>query len=278
LGNYALNLEYSYRDRLFNGSLGFQTVQQSIGLVITSPTFVLGRTGINLSYQAGLQRVTADTDRQDLLPQVRDNNRASLERFQASAALNRFFPLWSGKALPATAKGGLKYSPIQIVPYFGISAGLKGVTSQYSNGDNQTSLQGTVGLFGQFGHFSRQFFDYTGFNVSYSQTLLSGQSPFFFDRVADQQYISAGITQQLYGPLRVGVQTSVNLDSNQEINTDYTIEYSRRTYSIILRYNPVQQIGSLNLLINDFNWTGGTDSFSTSGIRSVEGGVIRSND
>jgi len=38
----------------------------------------LGKTGINLSYQAGAQNINAETDRQDLLEPVRENNRASL--------------------------------------------------------------------------------------------------------------------------------------------------------------------------------------------------------
>jgi hypothetical protein len=278
VGNYALNLEYSYRDRLFNGSLGFQTVQQSLGGVLTSPTFTLGKTGIKLSYQVGAQYISADTDQQDLLDAVRDNNRVSLGRLQASAALNRSFLLWTGKASPATATEGLRYSPTPVTPYLSAYTGLTATSSYYSSGEDQTSLQATVGLSGQFGRFSRSVFDYTGFNLSVSQGVRSNPSPFLFDRFADQRTISAGIVQQLYGPLRLGLQTSYNLDNGKEISTDYILEYNRRTYGLILRYNPVQQIGSVNILINDFNWAGGTDPFSASEVRAVQGGVIRSND
>jgi len=75
IGTHSLAAEYSYRDRLFNGSLGFQTVQSSLGAVLTSPVIPLGGTGINLSYQAGYQFINADTDRPDLLEPVRENNR-----------------------------------------------------------------------------------------------------------------------------------------------------------------------------------------------------------
>ena len=50
--NHRLSLEYSYRDRLFNGSLGFQNVQSSLGAVFSSPNIALGTSGINLNYQA----------------------------------------------------------------------------------------------------------------------------------------------------------------------------------------------------------------------------------
>jgi hypothetical protein len=272
IGTHSLALEYSYRDRLFNGSLGFQTVRSSLGAVLTSPVIALGKTGINLTYQAGFQNITSDTDRLDLLPTVRDNNRINLSRFQAVAQLNRGFYLWQGKPLPATPTEGLRYSPVPLVPFIFLDTGLSGVTSIYSNGDTQNNLFGTVALLGQFGRFSRRFFDYASFNIRYTQQVGAGASPFLFDRTVDNRVLSFGITQQVVGPFRVGFQTSVNLDNDREISTDYSLEYSRRTYSILVRYNPVLSIGSLNLRINDFNWTGGSLPFDAD-VTPVEGGV-----
>lgn len=270
---HGLTLEYSYRDRLYNGSLGYQTVRSSIGGIVTSPAIPLGNTGINLSYQAGAQYITANTDRTDLLEPIRDNNQVSLGRLQGSTALSRGFLLWQGNPLPATATEGLRYTPTPIVPYVQLYAGVRGDASFYSNGDQQTLLTGTVGIQGQFGNFSRPFLDYTGFNVAYSQGILGGTSPFLFDRAADRRILSAGITQQIYGPFRLGVQTSINLDTGRELSTDYFLEYSRRTYGVVLRYNPTLELGSLTLRISDFNWVGGTDPFSGSEVRPVLGGV-----
>ena len=258
---HNLNLEASYRDRLFNGSLGFQTVQSSIGAVLISPVIPLGDTGISLNYQAGIQNINANTNRLDLLPRVRDNNRINLTRYQAAASLNRNFLLWRGTALPATPEEGLRYTPTPVVPYLAFNANVSGVTSLYSNGDNQNSISGSVGLAGQIGHFSRPFLDYTGFNLRFTQVVVGDLSPFLFDRVVDTTVLSGGITQQLYGPLRLGFQTSFNLDTGQEISTDYFLEYRRRSYNVILRYNPVQGLGSLNLRVSDFNWTGNPGRF-----------------
>ena len=272
---HTLNLEYSYRDRLFNGSLGFQTVQSSLGAVLTSPVIPLGKTGINLTYQAGAQYINADTDRLDLLQPVRTNNRVSLGRYQATASLSRGFLLWQGQALPATPTEGLRYTPTPVTPYLALSTRVTGVASAYSNGDSQETLSGTIGLVGQLGHFSRPYLDYTGFNISYTQVAFNNLSPFLFDRVADTKVLSGGITQQIYGPFRIGFQTALNLDTGEEISTDYLLEYSRRTYNILLRYNPVQQIGSLSLRINDFNWTGNPGDFDDSDVRPVVQGVTR---
>ncbi|MFW5762995.1 MAG: DUF3769 domain-containing protein, partial [Coleofasciculus sp.] len=265
---HNLNLEYSFRDRLFNGSLGFQTVQQSLGAVITSPVIRLGDTGINLTYQAGIQAINATTDRPDLLPPPpRENNRIDLTRYQASATLSRSFTLWRGEALPLTPTEGLRYTPRPVVPFLALRGVATGVASAYSSGDTQESLSGTIGLVGQLGHFSQPYLDYTRFNLSYTQVARGNLSPFRFDRVADRIVLSAGITQQIYGPFLAGFQTSFNLDTGEEISTDLFLEYSRRTYSILLRYNPVQELGSISLRINDFNWAGNPGLFDGSAIR-----------
>jgi len=273
---YGVTLEYSYRDRLYNGSLGYQTVQSSVGGIITSPVIPIGDTGINLSYQAGAQYISADTDRIELLDPIRENNRISLGRLQGSAALSRGFLLWQGTPLPATATAGLRYTPTPVVPYLQLFAGLRGDTNHYSNGDQQSLLTGTIGLQGQIGNFSRPFLDYTGFNVSYSQGIRSGASPFLFDRAADTSVLSAGISQQIYGPFRLGLQTFLNLGTGEQISTDYFLEYTRRTYGITLRYNPVLELGSISLRISDFNWVGGTDPFSDE-VQPTVGGVRRNN-
>ncbi len=271
---HLLNLEYSYRDRLYNGTLGFQRVQSSLGGVLLSPVVPLGKSGLNLTYQVGAQYINANTDRLDLLETSRDNDRISLGRLQASAKLFGGVPLWEGKALPATRNEGLRYTPNPIVPYLRAYGELNGTTSYYTNGDNQNTLFATVGLQGQIGNFSKPFLDYTGFNVSYSQGLNNGLSPFLFDRAVDNKIINLGLVQQLYGPFRLGFQTSLNVDNGESLSTEYSLEYSRRTYGITLRYNPVQELGGISFRISDFNWSGGTDPFSDrSEVRQSVGGV-----
>ncbi|MDC0833443.1 DUF3769 domain-containing protein [Geitlerinema sp. CS-897] len=273
VANHTLTGEYSFRNRLFNGSLGFQTVHSSIGAVLTSPRLILGRTGINLEYQLGVNRVEADTDDLDLLEPIRDNNRATLTRFQGSFVARRGFTLWQGEALPATAEEGLRFSPIPVVPFVRFYLGGRGIGSFYSNGDSEISLRGTAGFEAQFGHFSRNFLDYTAFNLEYSETLQEGESPFFFDRTADRRVLRFGFTQQLVGPFRFGVQASVNLDSGENFSTNLVLEYSRRTHGITLLVNPEREIGSLTFRISDFDWNGNTGAFSDTETCEVMGGL-----
>jgi hypothetical protein len=273
VGDHTLTGEYGFRDRLFNGSLGFQTVYSSFGAVLSSPQYVLGSTGISLNYQVGVNRIESDTDDLSLLEPIRENNRVSLTRYQGSAVLRRGFTLWQGEALPLTAEEGLRYTPVPVVPFVQAYVAARGIAGFYSNGDSETSLQGTVGMQAQFGHFSRNVLDYTSLNIEYSETLGSGQSPFLFDRIADPRVLRLGLVQQIYGPFRAGVQTSINLDSGESFSTNFTLEYSRRTYGVTIFVNPQQEIGGLSLRISDFDWNGNTRSFSNPERCAVRGGL-----
>lgn len=270
---YKFDVEYNFRDRLFNGSLGFQTVRSSIGGVVSSPNIALGNTGVTLRYQGSIQNISADTDVAELLEADRDDDLINLTRYQAAVFLNKNFSIWRGNPLPSTKEEGLRYTPVPTVPYLDLFTGVSGVSSLYSNGDSQLSLEGTIGIQGQLGHFSRNWLDYTGYRLSYSQNIRGDESPFLFDRLVDRQILSFGITQQIYGPFRVGYQTSIDLEDSDTISTDYLLEYSRRTHNVIVRYNPVLEIGSFSLRISDFNWQGNSRPFSDTGITPVIQGV-----
>lgn len=283
--DYTLTLESSFRDRLFNGTLGFQTVYSSVGFVLTSPTITLGESGPEFTFQTGYQLINARTDRRELLelepfegiPEDDDDprGRADLGRFQSVVSVQYPIRLWTGEGLPATPEEGLRYTRQPVVPFVQLVLGGRLASSIYSNEEDQSYLRGSIGLAGQFGHFSREYFDYTGFNITYLKASKSGDSPFLFDRLVDTNVLSFGLIQQIYGPFRLGFQSGINLDTGETVDDRLSLEYSRRTYGVILSYSPRRQIGSLTLRISDFNWRGGTDAFSGPDVRPVDSGVTR---
>ena len=276
IGNHLLVNEYTYRNRLFNGSLGFQDVRSSLGSVLLSPPINLDGRGLILTYQVGGQLVTAKTDRPELVDEPLGNeDLATLGRFQGSARLSKGFNLWRGKPLPATQTEGLRYSPVPLVPFLNLNVSLFGVGSYYTNGDFQEVVAGDVRIDGQIGHLSNNFFDYTRFNLGYYQELISGNnSPFLFDRNVDDRILTFGVVQQIVGPILLGFQTSINLDTREEINTEIIGEYSRRTYGLVVRYSPTQSTGSIGFRLSDFNWLGNSSPFDSPNIRQVESGVV----
>lgn len=262
VGTHRLGVEYTYRDRLFNGSLGFQDVQTSMGVLLESPVIPLGETGVNLAYQLSGQYVTANTDQAALLDPGVGIGLTSLGRFQGAADLSRSFSLWQGTAKPSTATEGLRYSPQPVVPFLALVAGLRGVATYYTNGNLQESLDARVTMVGQLGHLARNHWDYTQFNLGISSNFIGGEgSPFLFDRLVDQNTLSGGIVQQIYGPVLLGFQTAFNLDTGQEIDTRFSVEYRRRTYGLVAQYSPTQETGFLGFRLSQFDWVGRPDPF-----------------
>jgi Protein of unknown function (DUF3769)/LptA/(LptD N-terminal domain) LPS transport protein len=257
-GKHKVVADSAYRERQFNGTLGFQDVQSSVGIGITSPQIALGDTGIKFDYNAGFRLLNATTDRTGL---GASDGRVNLGRFQMAANLNRSWRLWEGIGPDPNERSTYNYSPVPVVPYLQINTGINAKVGSYANGESQSLYGYGVSLQGQIGHFTAPVFDYTGFNVGYSQGFLSGSSPFLFDRFQDTRVITAGINQQLFGPLKAGIQTSINIDTNRPISTDYYLEYSRRTFNIVVRYNPVLSLGSIGFRINDLDWRGQADPF-----------------
>jgi Protein of unknown function (DUF3769) len=251
-----------YRQQVFNGSLGYQDVQSSLGGILTSSFIPLGSTGVNLNYQVGAQVINANTDRQNLIGANTAIGLTTLNRYQTAATLTKSFRLWEGRGLPPDRPETYNYSPIPVVPYLQVNTGLRGGYSSYSNGDNQSFIGYNIGVQGQIGNFSKSSLDYSGFNLNYYQQYQgSGTSPFLFDRLVNNRILSAGINQQISGPFRLGIQTSLDLDSRQQISTDYYVEYSRRTYNVVVRYNPSLGLGSIGFRLNDFNWDGAAPKF-----------------
>ncbi|NEP18062.1 MAG: DUF3769 domain-containing protein [Leptolyngbya sp. SIO4C1] len=272
LGTHALFVDYSYRDRLYNGSLGFEDVRSSLGAVVVSPVIPLGDRNLTLNYQASAQYVTAEPSRRG--PRA-DEELITLGRFQASARLAKGFLLWQGEPLPATATEGLRYTPQPIVPRVTLGTSLQGVGTYYTDGSIQELLAGDVRLDAQFGHLSRSFLDYTRFNIGYYRAFVGeDDSPFQFDRAVDRSILSFGLVQQVYGPLLLGFQTSINLDTSEAVNTEYIFEYSRRTYGLVVRYSPTRETGSIGFRLSDFSWLGRSDPFDSPRIRDVEGTVV----
>ncbi len=272
IGNHRLEVQYSYRERLFNGTLGFQDVQSSFGAVVLSPEFRLGENGPRLTYQGSAQLINAESDRDEL---INDSGRATLGRFQASVELEQTFNLWRGKPRPATQSEGLRFTPEPVVPFLDLLAGIRTTGTYYTSSDIQGNLVAEIGIEGQIGHLARNFADYTRYKVAYSQSFIGGAtSPFLFDREVDRNILTLGLNQQVYGPFIAGFETAFSLSEGRAISNIYTLEYTRRTYGLLLRFDTIQDTGSIGFRLSNFGWVGDTDPFDTPRVRRVRGGVI----
>ncbi|MBW4697024.1 MAG: DUF3769 domain-containing protein [Aphanocapsa lilacina HA4352-LM1] len=269
VGDHTLTFSYAYRERFFNYLLGFQTAQSNLGITLDSSLITLGSSGVRLSYQANAALISANSDQ----PQL--DRQPDLSRFRVAGSLSKTITLLQAEFLPLSRET-LRFTQVPVTPGLFLDVGTTLVQSWYSSGDSQGYLGGRVSLFGILGRFSRDFLDYTALNLSYNNGFVNGESPFLFDRVASREQVFAGIIQQIYGPLRFGVQTGIDLTFGRAVDTFYTVSLDRRTYSLSITYNPVRQTGGFQLRVDDFNW--GTNAYGRPDqVTDVVGGVERFN-
>ncbi len=255
VGGGRVSAFYSYRELFFNGLLGFQTVNQRLGISYNSPTFTLGDPHLRLNTSASLEWVDALGERQinrDPEQALQNAEPLQLAKLSLNANLNRRFPLWLAP-IPDLELSQLRFSRDPVQQGLWLVTGVSGSQFLYSNGGSQSYLVGRVGIEAVIGQLLADTFDYTGLNLTYSNGILSGTSPFLYDRITTQEQLEMGILQQIYGPLQVGAETTLDLQTGRSVDTTYSIGFQRRTYGITLKFSPSRQTGALELRIDDLN-------------------------
>jgi hypothetical protein len=266
----------SYRERIYNGSLGLQTVVYSYGANLAG-TVIFNRPGqatdnpsteattlpqkgpfftpVTLSWaaQSGNYQATL----------FQTNTLDTLWRSYANLAVSSTLQLWQGEALDASEDParGLRYSPTPVIPGLGLNMGASGYLASYSDGANQNTLTLWGGPSFTIGQFDKPLFDYTRFSASIAGTFLGGASPFGFDRAVDLRTLSFQAAQQIYGPLVLEAGATFNIDNGSEFYGDVSYSYvelklQRRSYELGVYYSPYDGIGGIRVKLNDFNFAG----------------------
>lgn len=266
----------SYRERIYNGSLGLQTVVYSYGANLAG-TAIFNRprqaadnpsaaappprqkgpffTPVALSWAAQSANYQATL--------FETNTLDTLWRSYANLAVSSTLQLWQGEALDASEDParGLRYSPTPVTPGLGLNMGASGYLASYSDGANQNTLTLWGGPSFTIGQFDKPLFDYTRFSASIAGTFLGGASPFGFDRAVDLRTLSFQAAQQIYGPLVLEAGATFNIDNGSEFYGDVSYSYvelklQRRSYELGVYYSPYDGIGGIRVKLNDFNFAG----------------------
>ena len=87
--------------------------------------------------------------------------------------------------------------------------------------------------------------------------LKSGDSVFKFDQISDEFTLNLSLDQQLYGPVLLKTDATINLDSDSDdygdfINSKISLFWKRRSYQVGLFYQPHNQSGGINFSLYGF--------------------------
>lgn len=262
----------SYRERIYNGSLGLQTLVYSYGAELQGEAQLTGSraddeppqgtpyfTPLRLNWRAlsgNYQAALFDTDNLD-----------TQWRSVLRGGVNGSLRLWENRdgANPDTM-AQLRYAPIPVIPGLGLDFGINGSTAFYQDGAQQNTLTLAAGPSFTIGRFERPVLDYTRFSASLAGTLLDGGSPFGFDRAVDLRTVSFNAAQQIYGPLVLEAGATINIDSRSRFNGDVSYSYvelklQQRAYEVGIFYSPYDGIGGIRIRLNDFDFTGSGTPF-----------------
>ena len=263
----------SYRERVYNGSLGLQTVVYSYGGQLegalrfnpdpADPRSDLRRTPhfgpIELDWRA-----VAGTYQANLFESDRLDTRW---RARLNGGLSSSLRLWQAALEPEEdATAALRYAAEPVRPGLALNFGLASSLAGYGEG----ARQNTFTLFGgpavTLGRFRQPWFDYSQVAVLLGGTLRDGRSPFGFDRAVDLRTLSFRAAQQLYGPLVVEAGATVNIDNTSQFYGDVSYSYvelklQQRSYELGVYYSPYDKIGGIRVRLNDFSFRGSGTPF-----------------
>jgi hypothetical protein len=263
----------SYRERIYNGSLGLQTVVYSYGSQLEG----------SLRFNPDPADPGEDHRRTPYFGPVDFDWRAVAGNYQASlfasdqldtqwrgrlnAGVSSSLRLWEASLDPERSeRSALRYAAEPVRPALALNFGLASSLARYEEGARQNTLTLFGGPALTLGRFRRPWFDYTQLAVLLGGTLRDGRSPFGFDRAVDLGTLSFRAAQQLYGPLVLEAGATVNIDTNSRFYGDVSYSYlelklQQRSYEIGVYYSPYDNIGGIRIRLNDFSFRGSGTPF-----------------
>lgn len=263
----------SYRERVYNGSLGLQTVVYSYG----------GQLDGNLRFNPDPADRRDDPRRTPYVGPIDLDWRAVAGNYQAnlfernrldtqwrgrlSGGLTSSLRLWEASLEPEEEElSALRYAAEPVRPGLALNFGLASSLARYSEGERQNTLTLFGGPAITLGRFQQPWFDYSQVALLVGGTLLDGRSPFGFDRAVDLRTLSFRAAQQLYGPLVLEAGATWNIDSNSRFYGDVSYSYvelklQQRSYELGVFYSPYDGIGGIRIRLNDFSFSGSGTPF-----------------
>ena len=107
------------------------------------------------------------------------------------------------------------------------------------------------------GDFRNKTFDYTRLSFFPFYKFKSGESLFKFDQISDKFTLNIGFDQQIFGPIIVKSNGTLNLDSDSNdygkfINSKISLNWKKRSYEFGIFYQPHNQSGGISFSLFGF--------------------------
>ncbi len=240
-----------YRDRLWNGSLGEAEIYAGYGSKLEKKhTWEIN--GINKTevLSLGLANLKGEAlGSKNLVDSIKGNLFYSLDQN---------IPLIVDKPKNKIIDSSYEYIYEPIKKGLSLNTRLAGMYSLYSDGKHQEYIGIGFGPELILGNFKTRTFDYTRISIFPFYKFKSGDSIFKFDQISDKFTLDIGFDQQLFGPIILKNNGTLNLDSDSNdygkfINSKVSLNWKKRSYEFGIFYQPHNEAGGISFSLYGFN-------------------------
>ena len=238
-----------YRDRIWNGSIGESEIYVGYGSKLEKKnSWEVNGIKKNETFTMGFGKFKGE--------ELNSKNLVSGYKGSIFYSLDQKFPIRVRESKKFVDRSfNYIYEPIKKGIY--IDTKLSAQYSFYENGNHQEYIGFGAGPEFTVGEFKRKYFDYTRVSLFPFYKLKSGESSYKFDQISDQFTLNISLDQQLYGPILLKTDATLNLDGNSKdygdfINSKISLNWKKRSYELGLFYQPHNQAGGINFTLYGF--------------------------
>ncbi len=239
-----------YRDRVWNGSLGESEIYAGYGSKLEKKhTWEVNGTNKTEVFSLGLAHLKGEA--------LSSKNLVNSLKGNLFYSLDQNIPLSVDKPKNKIIDSSYEYIYEPIKKGLSLNTRLAGMYSLYHDGKHQEYIGFGFGPELILGNFKTKTFDYTRISILPFYKFKNGDSIFKFDQISDKFTLDIGFDQQLFGPMMLKSNGTLNLDSDSNdygkfINSKISLNWKKRSYEFGIFYQPHNQAGGISFNLFGF--------------------------
>ena len=239
-----------YRDRVWNGSLGEAEIYTGYGSKLEKK-HTWETNGINKSevLSLGLAHLKGEA--------LGSKNLVDSIKGHLFYSLDQNIPLSVDKPNSKSIDSSYEYIYEPTKKGLSLNTKIAGMYSLYDDGNHQEYIGFGLGPELILGNFKTKTFDYTRISIFPFYKVKNGESIFKFDQISDKFTLDIDLDQQLFGPIMLKSNGTLNLDSDSNdygkfINSKISLNWKKRSFEFGIFYQPHNQAGGISFNLFGF--------------------------
>ena len=248
--NWDKSFYGTYRDRVWNGSLGEAEIYFGYGSRLQKENTWFSNDIKNTEIiSLGLSNIKAEA--------LNTKNMVTSVKGNIFYSLDQKIPVDIKEPIKKSIDISYKYIPAPITKGLSLNSKFEASYSFYENGYHQEYIGYGIGPELVLGNLKNQTFDYTRLSLFPFYKFSSGESVFKFDQNNDTFTLNIDLDQQLFGPIILKSNGTLNLDSDSNdygefIDSKILVNWTKRSYEFGIFYQPHNQAGGISFNLFGF--------------------------